>query len=99
MSNIVEQSLKPNAKRVTYGIDIKLGAGINLNEWGLHETLAKEVNDQLTATNKPVLIPVLMPKADGSGDVEVLVEFSRRPVSGLAAALAAVKAKSAPVNV
>jgi hypothetical protein len=85
MSNIVEQSVKPNAKRVTYGIDITCGS-FSLNEWGLHETVAKEVNDLLVANNdKPV-------------ELEGLT-FSRRKPSTLSAAIAAAKAKLVPVDV
>jgi hypothetical protein len=85
MSNIVEQSVKPNAKRVTYGIDITVGQ-FSFNEWGLHESVAKEVNELLTMNgDKPV-------ELDG-------VTFSRRKPSTLSAALAAAKAKLQPVNV
>ncbi len=87
--SIVEQATKATAKRVTYGIDIKVGS-FNLNEWGLHESQAKEVNELLTLNNnEPITI-------DG-------VTFSRRAPSELSGALAAMKAKLAksnePVNV
>lgn len=83
--SIVNEQVKPNAKRVTYGIDITVGQ-FSLNEWGLHESVAKEVNELLTLNgDKPVEI-------DG-------LTFSRRKPSTLSAALAAAKAKMQPVDV
>lgn len=85
MSSIVEQAQKPNAKRVTYGIDITVGS-FSLNEWGLHESVAKEVNELLTINgDKPVVLEGLT--------------FSRRKPSTLSAALAAAKASMQPVSV
>ena len=85
MSSIVEQSVKPNAKRVTYGIDITCGS-FSLNEWGLHESVAKEVNELLTINgDKPVVLEGLT--------------FSRRKPSTLSAAIAAAKAQMSPVDV
>jgi len=76
--SIVETATKASAKRVTYGIDIKAGQ-FTLNEWGLHESVAKEVNDILTQNgDKPFTI-------DG-------LTFSRRTPSELSAKLAAFKA-------
>lgn len=85
--SVVNESLKATtAKRVTYGIDIRTSDGVNLNEWGLHESQAKEVNELLTMSGgEPITVGVLT--------------FSRRKPSDLSAALAAVKAKLQPVNV
>jgi hypothetical protein len=75
---IVETAVKPNAKRVTYGIEIKAGQ-FTLNEWGLHESVAKEVNDILTLRgDQPFTL-------DG-------LTFSRRTPSELSSKLAAFKA-------
>lgn len=84
--SIVEQASKAStAKRVTYGIDIRVGQ-FSFNEWGLHESQAKEVHELLTANaNEPITV-------EG-------VTFSRRAPSELSAALAAAKAKLAPVQV
>ena len=83
--SIVNESVKPSAKRTTYGIDIKVGQ-FTFNEWGLHESQAKEVSELLTLNgDKPVTIDS--------------VTFSRREPSTLSAALAAAKANLAPVNV
>lgn len=82
---IVSESIKPNAKRTTYGIDITVGP-YSFNEWGLHESVAKEVNEVLVMNgDQPVTL-------DG-------VTFSRRKPSTLSAALAEAKAKLAPVQV
>jgi len=83
--SIVEQATKASAKRVTYGIDIKVGT-FSLNEWGLHESQAKEVNELLTLNgNEPITI-------EG-------VTFSRRAPSELSSKLAEMKAKLQPVQV
>lgn len=83
--SIVEQASKATAKRTTYGIDIRVGP-FSFNEWGLHESQAKEVNELLTLNNnEPVTI-------EG-------VTFSRRAPSELSSALAAAKAKLQPVQV
>jgi hypothetical protein len=84
--SIVEQATKAStAKRITYGIDIRVGP-FSFNEWGLHESQAKEVNELLTLNgNEPVTI-------EG-------VTFTRRAPSELSSALAAAKAKLAPVQV
>ena len=82
--SIVEQAQKATAKRVTYGIDIRVGS-FSLNEWGLHESQAKEVNELLTLNNnEPITI-------EG-------VTFSRRQPSELSSQLAAMKAKLAKAN-
>ena len=79
--SIVEQAQKATAKRITYGIEIKVGS-FTLNEWGLHESQAKEVNELLVLNgDKPVVV-------DG-------VTFSRRAPSELSAKLAALKASMA----
>lgn len=79
--SIVEQAIKPSAKRITYGIDIKVGS-FSLNEWGLHESQAKEVNELLILNgDQPVTV-------DG-------VTFSRRAPSELSSKLAAMKAQLA----
>ena len=79
--SIVEQAVKPNAKRVTYGIEIKAGA-FTLNEWGLHESQAKEVNELLVLNNdQPFTV-------DG-------LTFSRRAPSELSSKLAQMKANLA----
>ena len=76
--SIVEQASKASAKRVTYGIEIKAGS-FTLNEWGLHESQAKEVNELLTLNgNAPITV-------DG-------LTFSRRTPSELSSKLAALKA-------
>lgn len=76
--SIVEQAGKPSAKRVTYGIEIKAG-DFTINEWGLHESQAKEVNELLTLNgDKPITV-------DG-------LTFSRRAPSALSSKLAALKA-------
>jgi len=78
MSNIVENVTKPSAKRVTFGIEIASGS-FKLNEWGLHESQAKEINELLTLNgNQPVTIEGLT--------------FSRRAPSELSARIAAMKA-------
>lgn len=83
MSSIVEQALRPNAKRVTFGIDIRtVQGGFTLNEWGLHETQAKEVNELLVLNNNE---PV---------ELEGLI-FSRRAPSTLSQKLAEMKANLA----
>jgi hypothetical protein len=83
--SIVEQAGKPNAKRVTYGIDIKAG-DFTINEWGLHESQAKEVNELLTLNgDKPITVSGLT--------------FSRRAPSALSSALAAMKATLATPQV
>lgn len=80
--SIVEQGVKPAAKRVTYGIMIKAGS-FTLNEWGLTESDAKTVNEILTVGgDQPFTV-------DG-------LTFSRRPPSDLSAKLAAFKAQLAP---
>jgi len=82
--SIVEQAVKPNAKRVTYGIEIKAGS-FTLNEWGLHESQAKEVNELLILNgDQPVTV-------DG-------LTFSRRAPSELSSKLAAMKAALASQN-
>lgn len=64
--------------RVSYGIVLKVGAFV-LNEWGLSETLAKQVHEKLVKRgDKPFTV---------GG-----IEFSRREQSELAAALAAFDA-------
>jgi hypothetical protein len=85
MSNIVEQSVRPDKKRVTYGIDITVGQ-FSFNEWGLHESVAKEVNELLTLNNNQPLV------LEG-------VTFTRRKPSTLSAALAEAKAKLQPIDV
>lgn len=83
--SIVETAQKPVAKRVTYGIEIKVGS-FTLNEWGLHESQAKEVNEMLTLNgDKPFTI-------EG-------VTFSRRAPSELSSKLAAMKATLSAQNV
>lgn len=83
MASIVEQSTeRPNAKRTTYGIDIQIGT-ISLNEWGLHESLAKQVDELLKlSNNEPIVL-------EG-------ITFTRRKPSELAQKLAALKASMAP---
>lgn len=77
--SIVENSVKATAKRITYGIEIKVGS-FTLNEWGLHESQAKEVNELLVLNgDKPIVV-------DG-------VTFSRRAPSELSSKLAAMKAQ------
>jgi hypothetical protein len=79
--SIVENSVKATAKRITYGIEIKVGT-FTLNEWGLHESQAKEVNELLVLNgDKPITV-------DG-------VTFSRRAPSELSSKLAAMKAQLA----
>lgn len=79
--SILEQAAKATAKRITYGIEIKAGS-FTLNEWGLHESQAKEVNELITLNGgNPVTV-------DG-------LTFSRRPPSDLSAAIAAAKVKLA----
>lgn len=76
--SIVNEATKATAKRTTYGIEIKAGA-FTLNEWGLHESQAKEVNELLTL----------------NGDKAITVDgltFSRRAPSELSSKLAALKA-------
>lgn len=76
--SITEQAVKPTQKRVTYGIEIKVGS-LTLNEWGLHESQAKEVNEMLIL----------------NGDAPFTVDgvtFSRRTPSELSSKLAAMKA-------
>jgi hypothetical protein len=84
--SIVEQAAKAStAKRVTYGIDIRVGS-FTMNEWGLHESQAKEVSELLTLNgNQPI-------EVEG-------ITFSRRAPSELSSALAAAKAKLQPVTV
>ena len=54
--SIVENSVKATAKRITYGIEIKVGS-FTLNEWGLHESQAKEVNELLVLNgDKPIVV-------------------------------------------
>jgi hypothetical protein len=77
--SIVEQATKATAKRVTYGIEIKAGS-FTLNEWGLHESQAKEVNEMLVLNG------------DKSFTIDGLT-FSRRAPSELSAKLAAMKAQ------
>jgi len=77
--NIVKDSTAPAAttRRVTHGIEITVGE-FKLNEWGLHETQAKEISELLTLNgNEPVVI-------DG-------VTFSRKQSSALSARIAAMK--------
>lgn len=79
--SIVEQAQKATAKRITYGIEIKAGS-FTLNEWGLHESQAKEVNELLVLNgDKPFTV-------DG-------LTFSRRAPSELSSKLAAMKASMA----
>lgn len=47
MSIVTESAAKSTAKRVTYGIRIMVGKK-PLNEWGLHESEARIVNEMLT---------------------------------------------------
>jgi hypothetical protein len=83
--SIVEQAQKASAKRITYGIEIKVG-NFTLNEWGLHESQAKEVHELLTLNgDKPVTV-------EG-------VTFSRRAPSELSSKLAEMKAKIVPPSV
>ena len=95
--SIVEQAVKATtAKRITYGIEIRVlpfptPAGeqpvantttFTLNEWGLHESQAKEVNELLILNgDKPVTVGAL--------------EFTRRAPSTLSSMLAAAKANLA----
>lgn len=83
--SIVENSVKATAKRITYGIEIKVGS-FTLNEWGLHESQAKEVNELLVLNGDK---PVVVKTADGS------ITFSRRAPSELSSTLAAMKAQLA----
>ena len=79
--SIVNEAVKANAKRTTYGIDIRAGE-FTINEWGLQESQAKEVHELLTLNNdKPITV-------DG-------LTFSRRAPSALSAKLAAMKASLA----
>lgn len=79
MSGIVEKAVQATAKRVTYGIELKVG-NISLNEWGLHESVAKQVHEQLVRNgDKPFVL---------GG-----IEFSRRAPSELSALLAGMKAE------
>lgn len=84
MANIVEQSTKAQAKRITYGITIKVDGIYELNEWGLHESLAKQVHEMLLENgDQPISL--------GS------MTFSRREAPALSAALAQLQTKiSAP---
>lgn len=83
--SIVEAATKATAKRITYGIEIKVGS-FTLNEWGLHESQAKEVNELLVLNGDK---PVVVKTADGS------ITFSRRAPSELSSTLAAMKAQLA----
>lgn len=79
--SIVETATRPSAKRITYGIEIRAGQ-FTLNEWGLHESVAREVNEILTlGGDKPFTL-------DG-------LTFSRRQPSELSSKLAAFKASMA----
>lgn len=80
--SIVENSTRPTTKRVTYGIEIRVGE-FTLNEWGLHESQAKEVNELLVLNGDK---PVTVETADGN------ITFSRRTPSELSSKLAAMKA-------
>jgi hypothetical protein len=80
--SIVEQATKATAKRITYGIEIRVGE-FTLNEWGLHESQAKEVNEMLVLNGDR---PVTVETDDGS------ITFSRRAPSSLSSKLAAMKA-------
>lgn len=85
MANIVEQATKAAAKRITYGIEIKVD-NFTFNEWGLHESQAKEVHDMLTTNgDKPITL----------GNIT----FTRRAPSELSAALAELKTKLVPPSV
>ncbi len=79
--SIVNQAVSTKAataKRVTYGIELKVGTFV-LNEWGLHESQAKEVHEVLVSRNdEPFTVQG--------------ITFSRRPVSELSSAIAAFKA-------
>ena len=79
--SIVETATKPTTKRVTYGIEIKAGQ-FTLNEWGLHESVAREVNE------------ILVLNGDKPFEVDGLT-FSRRQPSELSSKLAQVKASMA----
>ena len=83
---IVDVAQKPStAKRVTFGIEIRVGS-FTFNEWGLHESQAREVNELLVLNaDKPVQIET----EDGT------ITFSRRAPSELSAKLAAIKANLA----
>jgi len=79
MTNLIKDSAVPSTnKRTTFGIEITSGA-FKLNEWGLHETQAKEIDQLLTLNgDQPVTIDGLV--------------FSRRAPSELSARIAAMKA-------
>jgi hypothetical protein len=75
---IKDQTVPSSNKRVTFGIEITSGS-FKLNEWGLHETQAKEISELLTLNgDQPVTI-------DG-------LTFSRRQASELSSRIAAMKA-------
>lgn len=77
--SIAEKAVRATAKRTTYGIEIKVG-NFTLNEWGLHETQAKEVHEMLVKNgDKPFTVGPMT--------------FSRRIPSELSGALAAMKAE------
>ena len=81
MSIVEQKTGTATAKRVTYGIEIKAGS-FTLNEWGLHESQAKQVHEALVKRNdEPFSIGGLT--------------FSRRPVSDLSNALAQFAAQPA----
>jgi len=80
MTNIAQQAVKAStAKRIVYGIDIKVGS-TPINEFGLHESYAKQVNRILELNgDKPFTT------RDG-------LTISRRVASGFAAELAEIEA-------
>jgi len=85
--SLVNEAQKPNtAKRVTYGIVITIGT-TTFNEWGLHESEAKVVNELLTINGDQPLPAT----SDG-------VVFSRRAPSNMASELAALRAKLTPAS-
>lgn len=89
MSIVSESVNKAMAKRITFGIEVKVrqpdGTEVTLNEWGLHESQAKEVNEMLIlGNNEPIVL----------GNMT----FVRRAPAELSSALAALKAKLKPAE-
>lgn len=83
MTNIIEKQTAPSAgRRVTFGILIHVGEKTQFNEWGLSESLAKQV-DRLLTLNGDKPLPATK---DG-------VVYSRRLPSDMAAELAELEAQ------
>lgn len=82
IGNVVESQKAASTKgRVSYGIEIRVGS-FTLNEWGLHESQAKQVHEKLLRDgDKPFTV---------GG-----ITFSRRAPSELSAELAAMLAAPA----